>query len=106
MVFAQNIQGQEGRINLAGMGALIGYFSHWSLVSPDKKTYIFTGTLGYFNDKLWKYGEDNGYERRITVKIGKEKVYRLCQPDDAPLTIQDKQLTMEKVTLCLPEGPR
>ena len=104
MVFATSIQGQEGRVQLAGIGALIGYFSHWSMSSPDKKTYVFTGTLGYFNEKLWKYGEERGYDRRITVKIGKEKVYRLCQPDDARIEIQDRQLTMEKVTLCLPEG--
>lgn len=104
MVFANNIQGQEGKVVLRTVGALIGYFAHWSLVADDgKQTYTFNATFGYANPKLWAYGEKEGYERRVTVRVGKAKDYLLIQPKDAKIEFNEKSLIMEKVTLCLPE---
>lgn len=93
-------EGNDGRVELTDIGALIGYFSRWWMVrDPKGDDYTFTGTLAYFNPKLWAMQRA---DREVTVKIGRERTERLEQAEGARADVTDgpqgKLLVMEHVT--------
>lgn len=96
-----SIRGTDGRVTIPSIGALIGYFSGWSLVkqSPMAADYTFTGTFGYLNEALWRKTIEGEYSQTIVIKVGKEKHYRLEPADGAGFTLNDNQLVMEHVSL-------
>lgn len=103
MVFADRISGTDGKVTIPSIGALIGYFNKWHLVSPDKKTYTLSASFGYINPALWRKTENGEFTRKIVIQVGKERFYRL-EETGGKVDLNETSLTMEKVTLWPLEG--
>jgi len=91
------VSGTDGSVRLPDVGVLVGWFSTWSLSkkNPLDSTYVLKATFGHVNETLW----NQDYRKEFTVKLSKDKVYSLAQPDGAKVELNGNQLTMEQVSL-------
>jgi hypothetical protein len=94
------VVGKEGRVKMPDLGAVVGWFSSWELTKakPLDSTYIFRATFGHVNKVLW---DQDKYRRVITIDLSKSKTYQLAGGGEP--TISGTTLTIEGVSLCLPE---
>ena len=95
MVFANSISGVEGQVTVPTAGALIGYFSNWTLRSEDGTSYLFRGNLAYLNEAAWNEAD---LPKQVAIDIGKGKSYVLDGSSET--TVSKNVLTMKGVTLC------
>lgn len=93
------ISGTDGSVRMPDIGVLVGWFSTWTLTKNKNtdSTYVLRATFGHVNATLW----NQDYPKVFTVKLSKDKIYRLCGMENAEL--DGTSLTVDGVTLCLPD---
>ena len=101
MPIINRINGTDGKVTIPSIGALIGYFSQWSLSSENGKTYLFKAVFAHLNPTLW---DEPSMTKLMVVQWSKGKFYRLEQEPSAERTLTGRQLIMKEVTLWPHEG--
>lgn len=98
----QRLSGKTGEIRIDSLGVLVGTISNWTLTRrgddvPSPELYDLYAVFSYINPHLWT---DKGYEKTITVKMGKD-TFRLEQAEGFQSTMDGRQsMRMQGVKLC------
>jgi len=96
----KSMSGMEGEVTIPSLGALIGTFSKWQLTRREeyrRKTGEFTlrGVFSYINPLLWN---EESFQKEITIRLGRQRAYRLEINDEAKVVLEGRALTIEGVT--------
>lgn len=102
--------GQEmnpaGTVDVPFLGGKVGDLSSWTLTrrgdeGPDADLYDLRAVFSYVSEALW---DDPEYEKRIILRLNKDKQYGLQQAEGFRTVRSGRNLLMEGVTIHATDG--
>lgn len=99
----KRVSGHGGDVKIPFLGAHVGTITEWTLTrrgdgGPDAALYDLRAAFSFLSETLFNDEEYRDY-RRITIRLGKTKHYRIEQAEGFKTTLAGKSLVMEGVRL-------
>lgn len=98
----ENVTGIEGRVEVAGLRAVVGMFLKWKLERRGESqsgdpTWTLRAVLSYQKDSMLLHPK---MRKRIFIKLNSQKSYEAVPYEDADIKVEGNNLSVERVTLC------